>query len=177
MPLPRALWPLLGQPLLRLTFHNHYALRRALLRAFGATLAPTARIRPTAQIRCPWNLTVDRETSIGDHARIENVAPVRLGAFVTISQDALLWANLEGCPMPPRPALDSSPVSASAAITIADDAWIAADAFVGPGVRVGAGALLGARATTFTDLDPWTIYGGHPARALKPRPPVRTDAP
>ena len=54
-------------------------------------------------------------------------------------------------------------------ITIKDDAWIAADAFVGPNVTVGAGALLGARACAFADLDPWTIYGGNPAQAIKPR--------
>ena len=65
-----------------------------------------------------------------------------------------------------------------APITIADDAWISTDAFVGPGVNVGAGAILGSKASTFHDLEPWTIYGGEPARPLRKRPlPKELSAP
>ena len=56
-------------------------------------------------------------------------------------------------------------------IVIEDDAWIAADAFVGPNIRVGQGAILGARGAAFKDLDPWTIYGGNPAKPIRKRPP------
>ena len=55
-------------------------------------------------------------------------------------------------------------------IVISDYAWIAADAFVGPNVTVGEGALLGARACAMKNLDPWTIYAGNPAAAVRPRP-------
>nr|WP_294547257.1 DapH/DapD/GlmU-related protein [uncultured Rhodopila sp.] len=54
-------------------------------------------------------------------------------------------------------------------ITIEDRAWIAADAFVGPGVTIGAGAVLGARAVAFSDLPPWGVAIGNPARVLKIR--------
>jgi putative colanic acid biosynthesis acetyltransferase WcaF len=54
-------------------------------------------------------------------------------------------------------------------IVIGYRAWIAAEAFVGPGVTVGDGAVLGARGCAFKDLDPWTVYVGNPARALKRR--------
>ena len=54
-------------------------------------------------------------------------------------------------------------------ITIHEDAWIAADAFVGPDVTIGAGALLGARGCAFGDLEPWTIYGGNPAKVINER--------
>ena len=54
-------------------------------------------------------------------------------------------------------------------ITIEDDAWVAADAFVGPDVTIGRGAILGARGCAFKDLDPWTIYGGNPAKAIGTR--------
>jgi putative colanic acid biosynthesis acetyltransferase WcaF len=56
-------------------------------------------------------------------------------------------------------------------IEVGDDAWICADAFVGPGVSVGAGAILGARGVAMRSLDPWMIYGGNPAVAVRPRPP------
>ena len=65
----------------------------------------------------------------------------------------------------PRPTfqLTASP------ITIGAGAWIAAEAFVGPGVEVGEGAVLGARGVAFRSLEAWTVYGGNPAKAIKPR--------
>jgi putative colanic acid biosynthesis acetyltransferase WcaF len=56
-------------------------------------------------------------------------------------------------------------------IHVGDDAWICTDAFVGPKVTVGAGAILGARAVAMRSLEPWTIYAGNPAVAVRPRPP------
>ena len=57
----------------------------------------------------------------------------------------------------------------AAPIAVGAHAWIAAEAFVGPGVTVGEGAVLGARAVAFTDLEPWTVYIGNPAREIRKR--------
>jgi len=167
-PIRALLWNTLGRVLFRATFHNHYALRRAILRAFGAHLSPSARVRATARIRAPWNLTIGRETSIGDGAIVFNDAPVTLGDFVTISQYAMLWASTEGIPN------SSAAPAHNHSIIINTDAWIATDAFVGPGTRVGEGAILASRAvalapTSQSTLQPWTIHGGDPAKPLKPR--------
>ena len=165
--LPQSLWNPIGTTLLRLTFHNWYGLRLAILRAWGATLADTTRIRASATITRPWNLTMGEESSVGNKAVIDAEAPITIGRFVTISQHATLFAAALG---PGASAYAKHP--GPAPITIADDAWISTDAFVGPGVNVGEGALLGSKSAAFTDLDPWMIYGGEPARPLKARPPV-----
>jgi putative colanic acid biosynthesis acetyltransferase WcaF len=54
-------------------------------------------------------------------------------------------------------------------VVIEDQAWIAAGAFVGPGVTVGMGAVLGARGAAFSNLEPWTVYRGNPAREIRKR--------
>ncbi|VTZ26248.1 putative glycose-acyl transferase (fragment) [Methylocella tundrae] len=54
-------------------------------------------------------------------------------------------------------------------IRICRYAWVASDAFVGPGVTVGEGAVLGARGVAFKSLEPWTVYGGNPARVIRKR--------
>jgi putative colanic acid biosynthesis acetyltransferase WcaF len=54
-------------------------------------------------------------------------------------------------------------------IVIGERAWVTASAFVGPGVTIGDGAILGARAVTFSDVAPWWIFVGNPARLLKKR--------
>ena len=50
---------------------------------------------------------------------------------------------------------------------------IGANAVVFPGVTLGEGCAVGALALVNKDCEPWTIYGGIPARPLKKRPKHR----
>lgn len=159
----RVLWNTLGQTLFSLTFHNWYGLRVSMLRLFGARIGQFVRIRPSVRVEQPWNLTIGRNSSIGDRAVIYCLGPVTLGENVSISQHAHVCAGTHDFTVREMTLIRPP-------IVIEDDAWIAADAFVGPGITVGAGALLGARGAAFKDLDPWTIYGGNPAKAIRPRP-------
>lgn len=160
----RALWYVVQGSVFRWSPHNWYAWRRTLLRLFGARIAATCRIRPTARIEIPWLLHAGEYSSIGDFARIYNLGDITIGDRVTISQGAHLCAGDHDHSQPDMPLLRPS-------IVIHDDAWIAADAFVGPGVRVGRGAILGARGCAFKDLEPWTVYGGNPAKVIGDRTP------
>lgn len=159
----RMLWAIAQATLFRLSFHNWYAWRAWLLRRFGAKVHPSVKIRRTVAIECPWNLTMGRNCSIGDSALIYCLGSVTLGDRVSVSQRAHLCAGTHDYSRFDLPLLRPP-------IDIEDDVWIAADAFVGPSVRIGRGAILGARACAFKGLDPWTIYGGNPARPIKERP-------
>jgi len=155
----RALWMLLGRPAFRLTFHNLYGVRRAILRRFGASVGAGARVRPTVNIEIPWNVTLGAGCVIGDHAILYSLGRITVGERAIISQYAHLCAGTHDFRRPDFP-LVRPPV------VIGADAWIAADSFVGPGVSVGPRAVLGARSSAFTDLDADTIYAGSPARAI-----------
>ena len=158
----RLLWGCVQATLFRASFHNWYGFRRALLRAFGASLAPTANVRRTVLIECPWNLSVGAESSIGDRAILYCLGPVQIGSRTTISQGAHLCAGTHDHRRASMPLV-------RATISIGDDVWIAADAFVGPGVTVGTGAILGARGVAMRDLAPWRIYAGNPAVSVRER--------
>ncbi|MEM6552918.1 MAG: putative colanic acid biosynthesis acetyltransferase [Planctomycetota bacterium] len=159
----RLLWSCVEATLFRWTWPTWYRYRAALLNAFGAKIDRTARLRRTCNFTCPWNLTVGPDAAAGDHAIFYCLGPVTLGSRVTISQHAHLCAGSHDHADPVTMPLIRPP------ITIDDDAWVAADAFVGPGVHIHEGALLGARGAAFKDLEPWTVYGGNPAKPLKPR--------
>ncbi|MEM8781483.1 MAG: putative colanic acid biosynthesis acetyltransferase [Planctomycetota bacterium] len=165
----RVLWGATQGTLFRWSWPTWFGYRNALLRCFGATVDPTARPRRLARVTCPWNLTIGPNTALGDDCHLYCLGPVVLGARVTISQNAHLCAGSHDYGDPALMPLLREP------ITVHDDAWVAADAFVGPGVTVGQGALLGARGCAFRDLEPWTIYGGNPAKAIKPREVQATD--
>lgn len=156
-------WALTQATLFRLSFHTWYGWRRMLLRAFGASIAPGCNIRRTVTIECPWNLRMGAGSSVGDHAIVYCLGPVMIGRRVSISQYAHLCAGSHDYTRPDMPLLRPP-------ITIQDDVWIAAEAFVGPGVTVGEGAVLGARGCAMRDLEPWTVYAGNPAAAMKARP-------
>ncbi len=52
---------------------------------------------------------------------------------------------------------------------IGSDVWIGYDALIMPGVKIGNGAIISARAVVTSDVPPYTIVGGNPARAIRQR--------
>ena len=52
-------------------------------------------------------------------------------------------------------------------ITIGRGAWIGFDCCVLPGVTIGAGSVVGARSVVTSDVEPFTIVAGNPARMIR----------
>jgi Acetyltransferase (isoleucine patch superfamily) len=52
-------------------------------------------------------------------------------------------------------------------IIIENDVWIATGVIVLPGVRIGEGSVVAAGAVVTTDVPPYTLVGGVPARVIK----------
>ena len=157
-----SLWEWVGQPLLRITFHNWYGVRRALLSLFGATVHPTARIRPSAIISHPWRLVIGASSSIGDHAIVHCLGDVTIGDGCTISQYVHLCTATYDYERSDMPVIVKP-------IVIEDDVWLAADVFVGPGVTIAKGAVVGARSTVMKSLREWSIYAGDSAKPVAKR--------
>lgn len=133
-----------------------------LLRLFGAKIAKTALVYPSAKIYYPANLVMGEYACISSDVDCYNVALISIGDNATISQRAFLCTASHDI-SDPLHHLITSP------IIIHDQAWVAAEAFVSMGVTIGQGAVVGARACVFKDVEPWTVVGGNPAKFLKKR--------
>jgi putative colanic acid biosynthesis acetyltransferase WcaF len=144
--------------------------RVMLLRLFGAKVAPGAFVYGSARIWYPPQLEIGRRAIIGRRASIYSVAMITLRDYANVSQGAHLCSAGHDID-------DAHFQTVARPITIGAQAWIAAEAFVGPGVTIGEGAVLGARGCTFSDLEPWTVYAGNPARALRARKVHRSAQP
>lgn len=160
--LARLAWTCVYRLLFRPSPELFHAWRRMLLRAFGATIDPAARVYPSARVWAPWNLFMGPFACVGRDCDVYNVMPIRIGARTTISQYTYLCGathdyTKRDYPLIPMP------------ITIGDDCWIAADVFVAPGVTIGDGTVVGARSTVVGDLPAWVVAVGSPAKAKKPR--------
>lgn len=142
--------------------------RCSLLRIFGAKIGHGVRIHGSAKIWYPPNLVLDDEAVVGWNTVLYCQARIRIGHRAIVSQDVHLLAATHDVDCP-----DFSIIARP--IDIDADAWIAARATVGPGVSVGQGAVLGAASVTFSDLEPWTINAGNPARVLRRRAGMITN--
>ena len=136
--------------------------RRFVLVAFGAKLAPTARVYPSADIWYPPNLSMGNNSLMGPGVICYCMERIEIHDDVVVSQRAHLCGGTHDVGDPDFQLLAKP-------IVIGRRAWIAAEAFVGPGVVVGEEAVLGARAVAFKHLEAGMIYVGNPIRLVRRR--------
>jgi len=74
--------------------------------------------------------------------------------------------TLAGWNMEP-PAMADLPLKGDT--VIGNDVWIGQNAVILPGVRIGDGAIIGANSVVGSDVEPYTIVVGNPARVLRKR--------
>lgn len=159
----RFAWALVYRLLIRFSPGRLAGWRRFWLRRFGARLAPSVNIRPTARIRHPWLLSMGAYSTLADNVEVYNLGPIDIGDHTVISQNVHLCNGTHDYKDPSLPLLRPN-------MTIGSGVWVCADAFVGPGVTIGDNSLVGARAVVTKDVPAGVIVGGNPARVLKPRP-------
>ena len=74
--------------------------------------------------------------------------------------------TLEGWDMAPPP-LSDLPLKGDT--VLGNDVWVGQNAVILPGVHIGDGAIIGANSVVGSDVPPYTIVVGNPARTLRKR--------
>jgi putative colanic acid biosynthesis acetyltransferase WcaF len=160
--LMRLLWDVAYMCLFRTSPRPLYGWRRFLLRLFGAKMGALTKVSPTAKIWAPWNLICEPVVAIAADAVVYNPKPIHLGTHAILSQESYLCGATHDYDDPSFPTV-------AYPMKIGRYAWVCARACVQPGVTVGEGAVLALGSVATKDLEPWTIYGGIPARPIKTR--------
>jgi virginiamycin A acetyltransferase len=62
-----------------------------------------------------------------------------------------------------------TPLGTNGDITIGNDVWIGINATILSGVTIGDGAVIGANSLVVSDVEPYTIVAGNPARMVRKR--------
>jgi len=158
----RVVWGIVQKTLFGMSPRLMHRWRVFLLRLFGADVSTKARVYPKAKIWAPWNLSMGDYATLADDVDCYCVNKISIGAHTTVSQYSYLCGathdfNKTNFPLQPKP------------ISIGSQVWIAADCFVGPGVTISQGVVVGARSSVFSDLEPWTICAGTPAKKINDR--------
>ncbi len=158
----RQTWNICWAMFYRISPRPFHFWRAFLLRCFGAKLGPNCHFYPTSRVWAPWNLVCEDGVSLGDDAEIYNPAQARLGSHAIVSQSAYLCGATHDYNDPAFPLIPFP-------IEVGAYSWVCARASVVPGVRVGDGAVLGLGSVAASDLEPWMVYAGVPARLIKQR--------
>lgn len=132
-----------------------------ILKMFGAKIGKGVRIKPCIYIHYPWKLTIGDYSWLAE-CRIENLAPVSIGANVCVSQEAMLLTGNHDYKK-------SSFDLITKPIVLENGAWIGARAIVCPGVTIKSHAVLTVGAIATKDLEAYAIYQGNPAIKIKER--------
>ncbi len=158
----RAMWNVVWLLLFRPTPRPFHIWRRMLLRLFGAKLGKDTHVYPSTRIWAPWNLEMLDGSGIGEHVDVYCVDKILLREGSAVSQYTFLCTASHDYHRLDLPLV-------TAPIVIGSNAWVTADVFIGPGVTVGEGAVVMARSSAFSDVQPWTIVGGNPAKFMRTR--------
>ena len=106
---------------------------------------------------------------VGSGTRIQAEGGVRIGNFVVVSYDCVIWSiyhDYQAWMLPYGVRRVKRPV------VVEDFVWIGRNAVIGGGIRIGEGAIIGMGAVVTRDVPPLAIMGGNPARRLGFRPVV-----
>jgi putative colanic acid biosynthesis acetyltransferase WcaF len=164
--LVRSLWYFISLLLLESGWFPFSGPKRSILRMFGAKIGRGLVIKPRVWIKFPWRLVVGDHCWIGQGAWIDNLADVRLGNHVCVSQQVYICTGSHNH----RSSTFNLIVKP---VKIDSGAWLAARTLVLGGVTIGANAIIAAGSVVTGDVSPAVIVGGQPARMMSVRPPMQ----
>ncbi|MCS5489189.1 WcaF family extracellular polysaccharide biosynthesis acetyltransferase [Algoriphagus limi] len=155
-------WYLVNLLFLKSSLNPFSGFKVALLRFFGAKVGKGVVIKPHVNIKYPWFLEIGDHVWIGENVWIDNLTKVEIQSNVCISQGAML---LTGNHNYKKPSFDLMVGS----ITLEEGVWIGAKSVVCPGVICSSHSVLAVGSVATHDLEPFTIYQGNPAKAVRKR--------
>lgn len=158
----RTLWYCANALFLQNPLNPFSGLKIFLLRMFGANIGNDVVLKPSINVKYPWNIEIGDYSSIGEGAWLDSLAAIKIGSNVCVSQSVYIctgnhdWTD-------PAFGLIVKPV------TIEDGAWVGARATILPGVTVKSHSVVASASVVSKDTEPYMIYAGNPAKLIKER--------
>ncbi|MDR1182281.1 MAG: WcaF family extracellular polysaccharide biosynthesis acetyltransferase [Bacteroidales bacterium] len=156
------LWYFVNAFFFRSPLNPSGSLKVLLLRSFGAKIGKGVNIKPSVNIKYPWRLTVGDYSWIGEKVWIDNLDNVIIGNNCCISQGAMLLCGNHNYK---KAAFDLI----IGKIVLENGVWIGAQSVVCPNVICKTHSILAVNSVATNDLEPYTIYQGNPAKAIRKR--------
>lgn len=138
-------------------------LRIGVYRLLGAKVATGAHLYGLTEIRNPWGLVVGSHSVVGEKCLLDCRRGLTIGQSVNISSGVWVWTLHHDMSSSNFEAIGDS-------VFIGDYSWICSRATILPGVSIGEGAVIASGAVVTSNVEPYTIVGGVPAKKIGDRP-------
>jgi maltose O-acetyltransferase len=151
--------------LLWLTFVGNipsHRLRDWAYRMAGAQIDPTSSLHWRARFFAPRGLTVGHYCTLGNDGFYDARDGITIGSCVNIAAEVRIFTREHDVQSP-----DFAEIGAP--VRIDDHAYLGTRVTVLPGVHIGEGAVVASGAVVTSDVAPFTIVGGVPARVIGER--------
>ena len=158
----RALWYVINYTVFVSPFVPFNALKRLILKIFGAKIGKGVVIKPCVNIKYPWHLTIGNNTWIGEGVHIDNLVDVTIGANCCLSQDSLIETGSHNYKR-------SDFCLITAPVTLENGVWLCARSVVTGGTICRSHSVLAAASLAPAELLPYSIYKGVPAVKIRNR--------
>lgn len=136
--------------------------RRSVYVLLGAVIGRGAHIYGLVEVRNPWRLNLGRNSVVGEHCLLDCRRGLNIDENVNISSGVWIWTLHHDMNDPEFKAVGEP-------VNIQSYSWICSRATILPGVTIGEGAVVAAGAVVTSDVEPYTIVGGVPARRIGER--------
>lgn len=137
-----------------------HTIRKFIYRVAGMAIDGT--IHMWARFYDPKNITIGKDTIVGDHAFLDGRDKLTIGDHVDIASGVMIYNSQHD--------LDSQDFQATLEpVEIGDYVFIGPRVTILPGVKIGKGAVVAAGAVVTKDVPEFTIVGGVPAKEIGQR--------
>ena len=160
--LKRGLWYIINHLLFTHGLFPVKGIKIGLLRLFGAKIGKRVMLKPSVNIKYPWNLEVGNDVWIGEGVWIDNLTTVTIGDNACLSQGAMLLTGNHNFKATTFDLMIEK-------IHLEEGVWIGAKATVCPGVRCKSHSILSVNSVANKDLEAYGIYQGNPAVRIRER--------
>lgn len=136
--------------------------RRFFYRVAGMKIGSGSTIHTGAKFYDPGNITIGKDSIIGEGAVLDGRDKIIIGNHVDIASEVMIY-NAEHDIQSEDFGAKTEPV------VVEDYVFIGPRAIILPGVKVGKGAVVGAGAVVTKNVDEFSIVGGVPAKVIGER--------
>ena len=155
-------WYLVSMFFFRTSFPFPSRLKVMILSSFGSSVGKSVVVKPRVNIKYPWFLEIGDNSWIGEDVWIDNLASIKIGKNVCLSQGSFL---LTGSHDYKKSSFDLI----VGEIILEDSVWIGAKSIVCPNVTCKTGSVLAVNSVATKNLESNKIYQGNPATIKRQR--------
>lgn len=139
-----------------------HTIRKFFYLVSGMKMSWTSTIHMWARFYNPCNITIGKDTIIGDHVFLDGRGQIKIGDHVDIASEVMIYNSEHD--------LEAEDfIARIGSVEIEDYVFVGPRVIILPGVKIGKGAVVAAGAVVTKDVTEFTIVGGMPAKEISKR--------